>query len=71
MHTSGMLKNMRATVNINEAILKRAADVTGVKGMTTLVHMGLEALVSQESAKRLACLGGTERTLKSIRRRRT
>lgn len=61
---------MRTTLNIDDRILKRAADITGVTEKTSLVRMGLEALVSQESAKRLARLGGTERNLRPIPRRR-
>lgn len=61
---------MRTTLNIDDQILKRAADITGVKEKTTLVRMGLEALVSHESARRLASLGGTEKLLSAIPRRR-
>jgi Arc/MetJ family transcription regulator len=61
---------MRTTLNIDDRILRRAVDITGIKEKTSLVHMGLEALVSLESARRLARLGGTERQLTTIRRRR-
>jgi Arc/MetJ family transcription regulator len=61
---------MRTTLNIDDRILRRAADMTGVKEKTSLVRMGLEALVSLESAKRLARLGGTEKDLRPIPRRR-
>jgi Arc/MetJ family transcription regulator len=61
---------MRTTLNIDDQVLKRAADITGVKEKTSLVRMGLEALVSLESAKRLARLGATERNLQPIPRRR-
>ncbi len=61
---------MRTTLNIDDRILRRAADITGVKAKTSLVRMGLEALVSLESAKRLAQLGGTEKGLQAIPRRR-
>lgn len=61
---------MRTTLNINDQILRRAEEITGVKEKTSLVRMGLEALVSLESAKRLACLGGTEKSLRQISRRR-
>jgi Arc/MetJ family transcription regulator len=61
---------MRTTLNIDDGVLRRAVDITGVKEKTSLVRMGLEALVSLESAKRLARLGGTERHLTTIRRRR-
>jgi Arc/MetJ family transcription regulator len=61
---------MRTTLNIDDRILKRAADITGVTEKTALVRMGLEALVSRESAKRLARLGGSEQDLRPIPRRR-
>jgi hypothetical protein len=61
---------MRTTLNIDDQVLRRAADITGVKEKTSLVRMGLEALVSLESAKRLAQLGGTEKSLQPIPRRR-
>ncbi len=61
---------MRTTLNINDQILRKAEEITGIKEKTALVRMGLEALVSTESAKRLACLGGTERNLTRIPRRR-
>jgi hypothetical protein len=62
---------MRTTLNIDDRILRRAADITGVKEKTSLVRMGLEALVSLESARRLARLGATEPRLHPIPRRRT
>jgi Arc/MetJ family transcription regulator len=61
---------MRTTLNIDDRILRRAAEVTGVKEKTSLVRMGLEALVTLESAKRLALLGGSEKGLRPISRRR-
>ena len=60
---------MRTTLNIDEAVLRRAAKLTGVTEKTRLVHLGLEALISRESARRLAALGGTERRLRTVRRR--
>jgi len=62
--------HMRTTLNIRESLLKKAAQLTGVTEKTSLVHMGLEALIARESARRLAKLGGTDRNLKPIRRRR-
>lgn len=58
------------TLNIDDQILRQAANITRVKEKTSLVRMGLEALVSLESAKRLARLGATERNLRPIPRRR-
>ena len=57
---------MRTTLNIDDRMLRKATEITGVKEKTSLVRMGLEALVSLESAKRLASLGGTERQLRFI-----
>lgn len=60
---------MRTTLIIDDTLLKTAADLTGIKEKTSLVRLGLEALISRESSKRLAELGGTERKLSPIKRR--
>jgi len=62
---------MRTTLNIDDKILEKASRLTGLKEKTALVHLGLEALIARESSKRLARLGGTEKDLRAIRRRRT
>ena len=62
--------HMRSTLNIDDEMLNKAAELTGEKEKTALVRMGLQALIARESARRLARLGGTERQLKPIRRRR-
>jgi Arc/MetJ family transcription regulator len=62
---------MRSTLNIDDDILRKAAELTGAKEKTSLVHMGLEALIERESARRLARLGGTEGDLISVPRRRS
>ena len=61
---------MRTTLNIENELLERAARLTGIKEKTSLVKLGLEALIARESAKRLAKLGGTEKRLEAIPRRR-
>jgi hypothetical protein len=48
-----------------------AARLTGVMEKTALVRMGLESLIATESSKRLSRLGGTEKSLRPIRRRRS
>ena len=63
--------HMRTTLNIDDSILRDAAKLTGVKEKTSLVRLGLEALISRESARRLAELGGSEKHLRSVRRRRS
>jgi Arc/MetJ family transcription regulator len=63
--------HMRTTINIDDEILSRASELTGIKEKTALVRMGLEYLIARESAKRLARLGGTEKDLRPIPRRRS
>ena len=65
-----ILVHMRTTLNIDADLLKQAGRLTGVSEKTALVRMGLQALISRESAKRLAALGGTEKGLSPIPRRR-
>ena len=61
---------MRTTLNIEESLIKKVSKLTGIKEKTTFVKLGLEALIAMESSKRLAKLGGTEKGLKMIPRRR-
>ena len=64
------MMHMRTTLNIEDALLRQAARLTGISEKTSLVRMGLEALIARESARRLAQLGGTEKRLSRVRRRR-
>jgi len=48
---------MRTTLNIEDELLDKAARLTGIKEKTSLVKLGLEALIARESEKRLAKLG--------------
>lgn len=61
---------MRTTINIDNKLLNKAAVLTGIKEKTMLVKLGLESLISLESSKRLANLGGTEKDIKPIPRRK-
>ena len=62
---------MRTTLNIDDEMMTQASQLTGVCEKTKLVHMGLLSLIEQESARRLAELGGTERNLERPPRRRS
>jgi Arc/MetJ family transcription regulator len=62
---------MRTTLNIEDSLLEKASKLTGVKEKTSLVRLGLEALIARESSRRLAKLGGTEKKLEAIPRRRS
>ncbi len=61
---------MRTTLNIDEDLLLKASRLTGVREKTSLVRLGLEALIARESGRRLARLGGAEKKLKAPGRRR-
>ena len=61
---------MRTTLNIEDKLMDKASSLTGINEKTTLVKLGLEALIAREIARRLAKLGGTQKQLKAIPRRR-
>lgn len=65
MHT------MRTTLIINDELIERAKELTGIDEKTELVHAGLNALIARESAARLAALGGTDPKLRPVPRRRS
>jgi len=58
------------TLNLDDSIFKKASALTGIREKTALIHHGLQALIAQESNRRLAALGGTEPALRPVRRRR-
>jgi len=61
---------MKRTLNIDEALLKRAAELTGIEEEDALVDAGLKALVARLSTLRLAKLMGTQERLAPIPQRR-
>ena len=71
MHGMCIFVHMRTTLNIDDDLLQKARRLSGLKEKTAIVRAGLEALVALESARRLAALGGSEKGLRSIRRRRS
>lgn len=62
---------MRTTLILDDALLARAQQLSGMREKTAVVHAGLHALIARESARRLAALGGSERALKVPHRRRS
>jgi hypothetical protein len=70
MHPRCILIHMRTTLNIDDDLLKRASQLSGIVEKTSLVRRGLQELIARESARRLADLGGTDKKVKSVRRRR-
>ena len=61
---------MRTTLNIDDSLIDQATKITGIKEKTALVKLGLEELIARESARRLAKLGGTQKQLQEIPRRK-
>jgi Arc/MetJ family transcription regulator len=63
-------ETMRITLHIDDQLMDKASKLTGIKDKSALVKLGLEVLISRESARILAKLGGTQEQLKSTPRRK-
>jgi len=61
---------MRTTITLDDVLLNRARELSGLKERSTLLREALEALIQRESARRLARLGGTQFRLRAPPRRR-
>jgi Arc/MetJ family transcription regulator len=61
---------MRTTVTIDDALLARASELTGITEKSALLRDGLTTLIRVESARRLAALGGSDRRASAAPRRR-
>jgi Arc/MetJ family transcription regulator len=61
---------MRTTLALDDDLLAKATNLTGLKEKSALVREALNALIERESARRLARLGGSEPDLKLVPRRR-
>lgn len=62
--------SMRTTVTIDDELLAKAAELTGITERSALLRGGLETLIRVESARRLAALGGTDGDAAAAPRRR-
>jgi Arc/MetJ family transcription regulator len=62
---------MRTTVALDDELVAKAQEFTGLKETSALVREGLKALVERESARRLARLGGSEPGLAPTPRRQS
>ena len=61
---------MRTTLNLDEVLLSRAHQLSGLKERGALMREALTALIERESARRLARMGGIEPDLRVAPRRR-
>ena len=62
--------HMRTTLVLDNELIERARELTGIKEKTALIHAALKELIAREAAKRLASLGGTMPDLMDVPRRR-
>jgi Arc/MetJ family transcription regulator len=62
---------MRTTVAIDDDLLAKAQEYTGLREKSAVIREALKALVEREAGRRLARLGGTEPQLRPVPRRRS
>jgi Arc/MetJ family transcription regulator len=70
MHAEVKGHAMRTTVTIDDELLARAMELTGITERSVLLRDGLETLIRVESARRLAALGGSDPKAGAAPRRR-
>jgi len=56
-------------LNLDDGLMREAARLTGLRAKTDVIHEGLRALITRESARRLAALGGKLPMARAPRRR--
>jgi Arc/MetJ family transcription regulator len=61
---------MRTTVVLDDELVAKAEEYTGIREKSALIRKALRGLVEREAARRLARLGGSEPDLTGISRRR-
>lgn len=61
---------MRTTLNLDDELMAKAAELTGIEEKPALIREALKALIAREAARRLALLAGTEPNLRAPPRRR-
>jgi Arc/MetJ family transcription regulator len=59
---------MRATVALDDELIRKAQEITGVTERTALLREALKALIHLKASRRLAAVGGTEPELEDIKR---
>lgn len=62
---------MRTTIVIDDDLLAKATELSGLHERTAVIRESLKALIERESARRLAKLGGSEPQLEMVPRRRS
>lgn len=59
---------MRATVALDDDLILKAQEFSGVTERSALLREALKALIHLEASRRLAALGGSEPDLKAAKR---
>ncbi len=61
---------MQTRLNIDDDLLKKAQESTGVRELSALVERALRVMLERDAARRLADMGGTAPDMQPIPRRR-
>ena len=61
---------MRASVTLDDELLKMAHEYTGITERAELFREALKSIIAREAGRRLLALAGTAPTMKAARRRR-
>ncbi len=61
---------MRATVSLDDDLLRTAHEYTGVSERAELLREALKSLIAREAGRRLLALAGTAPKMKDVRRLR-
>ena len=61
---------MRTTIALDDELVRKAQEFTGVTERTALLREALKALIHLAASRRLAAVGGTEPELEEIKRLR-
>ena len=61
---------MRTTLNLDDELMAKAAELTGIAEKPALIREALKALIAREAARRLALLGGSDPDAAAMPRRR-
>lgn len=61
---------MRTTVTLDDELIAKAIEMTGIKERSALINRALKELIQREAGRRIALLGGTMPDFKPAPRKR-
>jgi Arc/MetJ family transcription regulator len=61
---------MKITIDVDDGLIEEGQRITGTTDRSAVINEALRALISRESARRVARLGGSDRRAKAPRTRR-